>query len=204
LYLLLTHTLLPFLIYPSEIMKLISLGYTFDMLGLKKGVVKLAPHDPVWREDFESEKKSLLKTLGERVIDIQHIGSTAIQDVPSKPIIDIDVGVSSMEHLSNLIDVLNTLGYKQIKNYRDPDTHFIFAKGVPGKHTTHYLHLIRYDGPIWKHDLLFRDYLSNNKKRAEEYAELKEDLAKKYENDRMSYTQNKEKFIQETIELAKR
>jgi GrpB-like predicted nucleotidyltransferase (UPF0157 family) len=171
------------------------------MLGLKKGIVKLVPHNPEWKREFNGEKKRLLKALGENVVDVEHVGSTAIPAIYAKPIIDIDVGVKDIKDAEDEISRLQTLGYAQIKNHRDPETHLVFAKGREGR-TTSYLHLIQYGGPIWKQDLLFRDYLINNKERAKEYENLKKFLAEKYKDNRMLYIEGKEKFIQETIKLA--
>ena len=65
------------------------------MIGLKRGTVKLVPHNSKWEELFKKEKQLLKKTFGDTILGIEHIGSTAIPNIPAKPIIDIDVGVAS-------------------------------------------------------------------------------------------------------------
>ena len=67
------------------------------MLGLNKDVVKLVGHANNWKELFRSEKDLLNSLVGEHVVDIQHIGSTAIDGIAAKPLLDILVGVKSME-----------------------------------------------------------------------------------------------------------
>ena len=57
-------------------------------------------------------------------------------------------------------------------------------------------------GAIWKHDMLFRDYLRTHPKKTKQYAELKKALAKKYPNDRAVYTEMKSRFISQTLKLA--
>lgn len=54
----------------------------------------------------------------------------------------------------------------------------------------------------WKNDLLFRDYLRKHLSRAQQYAELKEELVSKYPDDRKKYTKSKEQFIKQTLEMA--
>ena len=49
-------------------------------LGLKRGVVQLEPHDKQWNEIAVQTIKTLKAILGDDVIDIQHIGSTAIRN----------------------------------------------------------------------------------------------------------------------------
>lgn len=55
--------------------------------------VKLEKHDPEWKSIFEIEKKKLLKVLGTQGLKIEHIGSTSLPDICSKPVIDIMIGV---------------------------------------------------------------------------------------------------------------
>ena len=65
-------------------------------LGLKRGIVKLEAHDKQWDDIANQTIKELKVILGDDVIDIQHIGSTAIPTIKAKPIIDIVVGVNVM------------------------------------------------------------------------------------------------------------
>lgn len=60
------------------------------MIGLKRGTAQLVPHNPKWSELFEQEKQSLIDVFGDSIIAIEHIGSTAIPDIPAKPIIAND------------------------------------------------------------------------------------------------------------------
>lgn len=65
------------------------------MIGLKRGTVKLWPHQRLW-EDVAADMIVLLKLLlNDGAVDIQHVGSTSIQSICAKPIIDIVVGVNS-------------------------------------------------------------------------------------------------------------
>ena len=66
-------------------------------LGLKRGTVQLEPHDKQWDEAAIQTIKILKSILGDDAIDIQHIGSTAIQAIKAKPIIDIAVGVTDFD-----------------------------------------------------------------------------------------------------------
>lgn len=172
------------------------------MIGLKRGTVKLLPHNPRWSNAFEKEKKILLKTLNGLVVDIQHIGSTSVPGIPAKPIIDVSIGIKSMKNSRDFIKIFKNLSYEYRPDFGGPNIQLLFVKG-PEEKRTHYIHLMRYNGSLWKSDLSFRDYLRTNKKRAEEYTKLKKELTGKFTNDRATYTARKADFIHETIRMAK-
>ena len=174
----------------------------FTVIGLKRGIVHLAPYSKEWAALFEKEKILVQKTLGPVALDIQHVGSTAIPDMIAKPIIDIAVGVKTVNDFGECTKPLRSAGYllrENASNWRE----FFFAKGPEEKRTYH-LHLMKYNGEIWKDYLAFRDYMRANKKCAQEYASLKENLSNKYFEKRVEYTAGKSKFIRETIKTARK
>lgn len=178
------------------------------MIGLKRGTVKLVPYNPKWRELFEKEKRLLKKTFGRTIIAIEHVGSTAIPGIPAKPIIDMNISVRSLEIARNMKKKFEKLGYeyrpfKPGHTKEDLKEQELYVKGEEAKRT-HHAHVTVYGSDYWNKDLLFRDYLRQNHVRAKQYADLKNKLAKRYANDRRMYTKNKEKFIDETIKIAKK
>ena len=170
------------------------------MIGLKRGSVKLVSHDRHWHAAFERERKRIIASVGAVVVDIQHIGSTAVPDIHAKPIIDMSAGVKRMGDIKKLIRPLSKLGYHFYKEFGEQ---VLFAKG-PDKKRTHYLHVMRYNGAKWRSDMLFRDYLLAHPARAKAYATLKKKLARKYPNDRDKYTAGKHSFIEATLRSARR
>ncbi len=165
------------------------------ILGLKKGTVKLVPHNKKWAALFEKEKKILQKSLGDAIVGIEHVGSTSIKNICAKPILDINVGVKSVKYFEKVSHILEKLGYANIKNKNSSHVHLVFAKGNKRIGTTHYVHVIKYNGSLWENDVRFRDYLRGHKEVAQQYAELKKKLALTHQNDRMAYTENKASFI---------
>ena len=57
-------------------------------------VVEVVDYDPIWQKTFEAEKQLLLDAIGQNAVIIEHMGSTAVKGLPSKPVIDILVAVS--------------------------------------------------------------------------------------------------------------
>lgn len=176
------------------------------MIGLKRGTVKLVPHNPKWEKLFEREKHLLKKNFGHTILAIEHIGSTAIPGIPAKPIIDINVGVESLDVARSMKEKFEKLGYEHRpfvsgKTKDDLKWQELYVKGPEAKRT-HHVHVTVLGNNYWKNDLLFRDFLRKNHERAKQYAELKEILAQKHADDRGTYTKNKEQFINETLEMA--
>ncbi|MBL1434359.1 GrpB family protein [Candidatus Wolfebacteria bacterium] len=172
------------------------------MLGVKRGTVVLLPYSSEWKLEFEKEKASLLKTFGDRIKAIEHIGSTAIPSIPAKPIIDMNVAVESIDDIEDFIVGLQKLGYEYIPERRYTDRQF-FPKG-PSECRTHHLNLVEiYSETAWKNPLLFRDYLRNNEGARKEYKKLKEELVCKYADNREEYTERKGNFVMSVVEKAR-
>lgn len=170
-------------------------------IGLKRGTVELVEYNPEWAELFEQEKQLLLNTFGDRIIAIEHIGSTAIPDIPAKPIIDMNVAVESIDDIEDFIYKLQELGYEYIPERRYADRQF-FPKG-PSECRTHHLNLVELDSPTaWRNQLLFRDYLRSHEEDCEAYAELKRTLANQYADNREEYTERKSNFVLKIISKA--
>lgn len=64
-------------------------------MGLKAGTVRLEEYDNKWADMFAEEKVNLQKVFGEIAICIEHIGSTSVEGLSAKPIIDIAVGLKA-------------------------------------------------------------------------------------------------------------
>ena len=169
------------------------------MIGLEPGTVQLLPHQTAWHELFEDEKQRLQVAIGEFVLDIQHVGSTAIPNIPAKPIIDIGVAVHNFEEAAVCIPLVEALGY----NYRGengiPRRHY-FNKGNP---RTHHLHINEIAGENWANQVLFRDYLRENSQLAQAYAQFKLELAKQFPTEREQYSKKKDPFIEEILRFAR-
>jgi GrpB-like predicted nucleotidyltransferase (UPF0157 family) len=169
------------------------------MLGLKRGTVQLSPHREEWHQVFEREKTTILDAIGEHVLEIEHVGSTAICGIVAKPILDIMVGIAKYEEGEKCVTGLKTLDYEYKGQNGVPERHY-FGKGVP---RTHHLHMVAVGSDFWIHHLLFRDYLTANRQVAEEYNDLKLDLAARFPDDREVYTNGKESFVQKVLQSAK-
>ena len=172
-------------------------------LGLQRGKVQLVPYNPQWVVLFIEEKNQIQSLLGEDIIGIEHIGSTAIPGMDAKPILDLMVAVDSLEDYVYYDQQFQKLGYTFRQDNRKNQEHILFVKGLEEKRT-HYLKLTTLNSNFWREHILFRDYLMRYPERAEEYRRLKHQLLEQYAGERPQYTEDKAGFIEETIKLAEK
>ena len=170
------------------------------MIGLEKGTVKLAPHTELWHQLFGEEEARLRDAIGEHVVAIEHVGSTAICGLSAKPIIDIAAAAREVSDAERCVRPLENIGY-QYRGENGIVGRYYFVKGEP---RTHHLHMVGVSSDFWKNHLLFRDYLRKHREVAEEYERVKRDLAIQHERDREAYTEGKSRFIEEVLKRANR
>ena len=164
--------------------------------GLLSGFkVELAPFSAEWAGRFEKEKLLLLRVLSPFSHQIEHIGSTAVQGAMAKPIVDIAVRLDNLHILSQLVEPLADLGYEYLEEFGLPGRHF-FIKGRP---RSFHLHVVDHTNAHWEKWIKFRNILRANRHVLEMYLRLKDDLAKKYADQREKYTQAKSEFINSVL-----
>jgi GrpB-like predicted nucleotidyltransferase (UPF0157 family) len=158
--------------------------------------VEVVPHNPNWRSLFETESKQIAIALGENVVAIHHIGSTSIETIYAKPIIDILVEVKSIDRVDDQNSSMQLLGYQCMGEFGIKDRRF-FLKDNPDGIRTHHVHIFEIGSAQITRHLSFRDYLNVHIEEALTYSSLKRSLAEKYPDDIESYMDGKHDFIQE-------
>jgi GrpB-like predicted nucleotidyltransferase (UPF0157 family) len=172
-----------------------------DPLGLPRGTVSILEYDERWPRLFAAEAARLRDVLGERALAVEHVGSTAVPGLPTKPVLDLSVAVESLVVARECVPVLEPLGYEHRVNDGVSDRLFL-ARG-PEDCRTHYLSLTPEGSECRRDHLDFRDYLRADPDRRDVYAALKRDLAVAHPGDRVTYTAAKAAFIRETLALAR-
>lgn len=159
----------------------------------------LTEHKPYWK-DWYIEEVALLKNLLPSETQYYHIGSTAINNIMAKPIIDIILEVNSSEKLTQTANLLEKSGYLIMSQ---SDNRISLNKGYTengfAKKVFH-LH-IRLKGDT--DEIFFRDYLNTHPNIAKDYEKLKLSLSEKYKHNRDAYTNAKTGFIKKYTSLAK-
>ncbi|HDM8176395.1 TPA: GrpB family protein [Vibrio harveyi] len=169
-------------------------------LGLANHKVDVVKHDPAWRQEFARSRSELALVTEIPPTQIEHIGSTAILDMPAKPIIDIVLGIEHFPHVSpKLIDALKSVGFLRLKVEKQGE--IVFAKFTDDSYQvkTHYLHLTQYQGQLWRDWIQFRDRLNGNAELRSEYLALKFSLVKQAEITIEKYTDAKTSLVRKVI-----
>ncbi|MDQ8039107.1 MAG: GNAT family N-acetyltransferase [Rickettsiella sp.] len=172
----------------------------------KTDSIKLVPYRSQWPKMAELEIKTLQEILPKKhLLDIQHVGSTAIPGIIAKPIIDILIAVDSLAAVKQItIEKLAVLGYQYWQDNPDTEKMF-FVKGMPpfAEQRTHHVHIVEPGSKHWQEKMLFRDYLLTHSRSVTDYENLKKELAQKHRHDREQYTAAKAQFVNEILYKAK-
>jgi GrpB-like predicted nucleotidyltransferase (UPF0157 family) len=183
----------------------IQLKVRYERPGSKKVIV--VPYSTNWPIAFEKLKSVFNYHLKDLMISIEHGGSTSVPGLSAKPIIDIDIIIRNKDRFENIISILKKLGYT-----------YAGEMGIPGREAftrtsaltpedgsgydwpAHHLYVCLENSNSLKNHLLFRDYLRTHLEKAQEYGELKMELAKKHPLDIDSYIEAKTAFILSILE----
>ena len=154
--------------------------------------VVLADWDPGWSQTFAAIRERVAAALGELAVGIEHVGSTAVEGLIAKPIVDVDVVVRSEGDVAEAIRRLTTIGYAHLGDLgivgRDA---FRAPAGAPA----HHLYVCPTSSAELRAHLIFRDALRRKAELVAAYAALKRELAESYRDDRDSYAEGKSRFI---------
>ena len=167
----------------------------------------LTPYQPTWKDKFEAEKSRLQSIFGVAALEIEHIGSTSIEGMPSRPIIDIAVMIESYKDADGFTDALNQIGYESPPEWRRGGERHFFIRSHPPK--CHLSIAFADQGGFWHRQIVFRDYLWANQAAHEEYARLKESLLHEYPSGlgapitgKGEYSNGKTEFVYRILKLA--
>lgn len=159
--------------------------------------VLLVPYDPAWPRRFDEERRVLAAVFAETEAAIEHVGSTAVPGLGSKPVIDVLVGVPALAAVEERIPALETAGYEYVQEYERqlPERRY-FRKPRLGTRAFH-VHCVVNGSDIWIQHLAFRDCLRAHPEVAAAYYDVKKDLAAGLT--KAEYTDAKSPFIERIL-----
>lgn len=156
--------------------------------------VLVQPYNKAWKQNFIDIKAELQDALGELALAIEHVGSTSVEGLSAKPIIDIDVVIKE-EMLDDVVTALKRIGYRHEGNL-----------GIPGREAfkydgkehlqKHHLYVCPQDSAELRRHIAFRDYLRSHPEAVREYSRIKEEGASLYPLDMAKYIEHKSPFIE--------
>lgn len=166
---------------------------------VKSEPIEIVEYDADWPASYEAAAEELRHALEHWLMAIEHVGSTAVPGLAAKPVIDIQAGVTSLDHSAAIVAAVEALGYEYVPEYEAdlPNRRYFRRLSSLGQRT-HQIHLIeRSDREWWDRHLAFRDWLRSHPLDRDRYAELKRRLAIEFRHDRVGYTDAKGAFVRE-------
>ena len=171
-------------------------------IGLKrKSPLELLDYREDYKEIYEEEKEELLKIYKDKIKQIDHVGSTSIKGIKSKPIIDINIQTNDLEDFKKFTESIVEGNVYTVKKEPTLGGDYLIRKEEDGK-VKALIHVYQTGDMNGITSILFRDYLNNHEDERKKYEELKIELYKKYKDERKKYTHGKDKYIKEVINKA--
>ena len=148
--------------------------------------VVISEHDSAWHDEFLRVKELIHSIWEDNILDIQHVGSTSINGICAKPILDIAVLLRDLSKMD--IEKMEALGYEYMGARDSASARHLF---------------IQYSQKQGCEDIAlqigFRDYLNQHPEEAMKYDSIKRQLAQRFPNDRYAYSAGKRDFIDGVI-----
>ncbi|MCO7027575.1 GrpB family protein [Tetragenococcus halophilus] len=160
--------------------------------------IELVDYNPNWVDLFGKEAKRIKSILDNKVLQLEHVGSTSVPDLCAKPIIDILLVVEDSSYESSYVPVLEAVGYTL--RIREPEwyEHRLFK----GPDTDTNLHVFS-EGALEINKMLrFRNWLRTNREDREKYAKVKRKLAQNTWENVQDYAAAKTETVEEIMKRA--
>jgi GrpB-like predicted nucleotidyltransferase (UPF0157 family) len=160
--------------------------------------IEIVDYDSAWPELYERDAARIRETLGDRIVRLEHAGSTSVPTLPAKPIIDVVLEVEDSADESAYVPDLEAAGY--VLGTREPEwyEHRMFK----GPDTNVNLHVLSANCEETDKMLLFRDWLCSHPADRELYAATKRELAARDWKYGQQYADAKTAVIQEIMARA--
>jgi GrpB-like predicted nucleotidyltransferase (UPF0157 family) len=162
--------------------------------------IYLAPYDPEWPAHYARLAQLVRDALGERVLLLEHVGSTSVPGLPAKPKIDMLLVVADSSDETSYVDALEAQGFTL--RIREPDWHqhrLLKTPGVAGN-----LHVFSTGCEEIERMLLFRDWLRAHAADRQLYEETKRELAARTWQYTQNYADAKSQVVEEILARARR
>ena len=154
--------------------------------------VLVVNYDPSWPETFEALRRNVWPTVRDIAVSVEHVGSTAVPGLAAKPVIDMDIIVTSRDKVPQAIERLAELGYVHRGNLGIEDREAFIP---PPDWAPHNPYVCLQGSIALANHLALRDFLRRNPAAAAEYGRLKKQLASEFPDDVDNYTAGKTDYI---------
>ena len=172
-----------------------------ENVGLKRGYLELFDYREDYPSIYEEEKEELLGIYKDRIKYIDHVGSTSIKGIKSKPIIDINIQTDDLDDFKKFTENNVEGDVYTVKKEPTLGGDYLIRKEEDGK-VKAFIHVYKTGDINGITSMLFRDYLNSHEDERKRYQKLKIELYDKYTDNRKEYTHEKDEYIKKVIALA--
>lgn len=173
----------------------------FEGDSMKTRKVIVLPYDPAWKSAFEAIKKELEEAIGDMIIGIEHVGSTAVEGMSAKPCIDIDVVIKDDSVFDSVVGALAKIGYVHEGDLGIRHREAFRYSGKTHLQTHHLYVCPEYSEELRRH-ITFRDYLREHAEAVRQYSLVKEKAAERFPDDIEKYIEYKSPCIEELYRMC--
>ena len=170
-------------------------------IGLKRGYLEIMDYREDYKEIYEEEKENLLKIYNNLIKIIDHVGSTSIKGIKSKPIIDILIQTDNLEEFIKYTESNVEGETYTVKKEPTIGGDYLIRKEEDGK-VKAFIHVYKTGDMNGITSIMFRDYINSHEDEKQRYEQLKIELYNKYKDNRKEYTYGKDKYIKDVIKKA--
>lgn len=161
--------------------------------------IEIVPFDPAWSQAYRELASRVRNALGDRVLGLQHIGSTAVPGLPAKPVIDLDLTLADPAAEHDYVQDLQRQGF--VLSIREPHwhEHRVLTSTEPRAN----LHVFGPDCPEVIRHAMFRDWLIAHPDDLLRYRDAKLAAAADFDADGglvMQYNAKKQPVIREILD----
>jgi GrpB-like predicted nucleotidyltransferase (UPF0157 family) len=146
---------------------------TVGELKIHSAPITLADYDPEWPALFEREDRRIRAALGDKILQLEHTGSTSVPGLAAKPCIDMTMVVPDSSDESTYVPALEAAGYVLWIREPDWDEHRVFK----GPDTNVNLHVFSPGSSEVERMVGFRDWLRTHDDDRDLYLRTKRELA---------------------------
>ena len=163
--------------------------------------VVVLPYDRTWKFAFEEIKREIEGAIGDLIIGVEHVGSTSVEGLSAKPIIDIDVVIKDYSTFDAVISKLEAIGYIHEGNLGIKDREAFKYSDKPHLQQHHLYVCPQQSEELYRH-ITFRDFLVNNPEAVKKYSAVKEKAAQLFPDNIEKYIEYKSPCIEELYKLC--
>ena len=143
---------------------------------MKTKKVVVEPYDASWPTAFEDIKKEIEDAVGDWIVGVEHVGSTAVEGMSAKPCIDLDIIIKGYDVFPTVRDGLAAIGYIHEGDLGIRDREAFRYSHKPHL-KQHHLYVCPQDSEELHRHITFRDFLRSHPCAVEQYSRVKETAA---------------------------